>query len=106
MWDYEPRRERAMGRRAYLQGKRDYARFFELMLYGLGGMMLLGLAVSWLLHGFDGVEGAWYVPVAAGWVVAFAQWPAYFRRRADRRLREWENTLRDIVDRQEQVDPR
>ncbi len=95
-----------MGRRPYLQEKRASARLFELMLYALAILMLLGLPVSWLLHGFDGVKGAWNVPVAAGFLVALAQWPGYFRRRADRRLREWDTTLQEIAERQERTDGR
>ncbi len=45
MWDDELQRERAVGRRAYLQEKRASARLFELMLYALAILMLLGLPV-------------------------------------------------------------
>lgn len=97
-------RERELGRRAFLQEKRRYARFAELTLYLCAAIPAVSLPVAWLLHGFDGVTGAWNVPVASICTIALAQWPAYLRRRAERLLREWDAALDRIFSEMESAD--
>jgi len=68
-----------------------------MILYCMALLVLAGLPLSWLLHGFDGVTRAWNVPVTSAFLVALAQWPGHFRRKADRRLREWDAALDAIA---------
>ncbi len=93
----DAQRERTLGRRSFLQEKRRYARVFEMMLYGLAIFGLATLPLAWLVNGFHGVTGAWNVPVISAFLVALAQWPAHFRRKAERQLREWEESLAWIM---------
>jgi hypothetical protein len=92
----DDQREHTFRGRFFLQEKRRYARLIEMMLYGFAAFGLASLPVAWLLYGFDGVTGAWNVPLMGGLLVAMAQWPAHFRRKAERELEEWEAALTQI----------
>jgi hypothetical protein len=90
-------RDHTLRGRFFLQEKRRYARLTEMMLYGLTAFSLATLPVAWLLHGFDGVRGAWNAPLMGALLGALAQWPAHFRRKAERELGEWEVALARIA---------
>lgn len=83
-------RERLLGTRWFLEERRAYARFSERMLYGLAVLVWVVLPLSWAVRGFEGFGGGWSVPLASLLCAALAQWPASVRRRAERRLKEWD----------------
>jgi hypothetical protein len=102
LWDMQ--RERELGKRVFLQEKRRVARFYEVMFYLLAAMPAASLPLAWLLHGIEGVTGAWNVLATSICFIALAQWPRHFRRRAERLLREWEAALDRIAARLDSAD--
>jgi hypothetical protein len=88
--------ERTFGRRAFLQEKRRQVRLFEVMLLAVGTLGLAALPLAWLSHGFDGVGGAWTL-LNFGLFAVLAQWPGHFRRKWERQLADYDETLTKIA---------
>jgi hypothetical protein len=85
-------------RRAFLQEKRSRAHRFELMLGALAVLCFAALPIGWILHGFDGVQGGWNPPLTGIVLAALSRWAAHFRRKAERRLRDWDAMLDRRID--------